>query len=69
MISKTEGCSAPAQAVWHICCKNKCQLMEHALMIKERAKCILLHVPVELGSGQLETHSHRQAVLEVSTRC
>lgn len=29
--------------------------MEHALMLKERAKCIVLSVPVELGSGQSET--------------
>lgn len=32
--------------------------MEHALMLKERAKCIVLHVPVELGSGQSETYSY-----------
>lgn len=32
------GCSAPAQSVWHISCKNKCQLMERVLMLKERAK-------------------------------
>lgn len=43
--------------------------MEHALILKDRAKCIVLHIPVELGSGQSATHCHGQAVLEVSTRC
>lgn len=46
------GCPAPAQAVQHICCKNKCQLMGRALVFKERAKCITLHVPAGYGSGQ-----------------
>lgn len=39
--------------------------MERALMLKERAKCIVLLVPVESGSVQSETNCSRQAVLGV----
>lgn len=38
-------------------------------MLEKRAKCIVLRVQVESGSGELETGSRRQAVLRVSIRC